>query len=400
VSEQQRAVNSRHSSPTERPIYLDYAATTPVDPRVAAAMVECLTLDGDFGNPASTTHAYGARAAERVEHARAQVAALIGADAREVVFTGGATEANNLCLLGVARANADRGKHIVSARTEHRAVLDPCRQLEREGFRVTYVKPSADGRCDPTEIAKALEPATQLVSIMHANNEIGVINDIAAIAAHCAARGVLLHTDACQTVGKIEFDVAALGVDFAAVSAHKLYGPKGVGALYVRERARPKIAPLVFGGGHERGLRSGTVATHQVVGFGVAAELARSELAAEAARVRELRDLLLTRFEGLGRLHVNSSSVQGLPGLLNVSFEGIEGESLVTGLDEIAVSTGSACSSATREPSYVLRALGRSPELAQSTLRISFGRYSARQDVDVAARAIQREVSRLRAIAP
>lgn len=383
-----------------RPIYLDYAATTPVDPRVAAAMAECLTLDGVFGNAASTTHEYGTAAARAIETARTQVAALLGCEAREVIFTSGATEANNLCVLGVARANADRGKHIVTARTEHRAILDPCKQLEREGFRVTYLTPDADGVVSPDALRAALTDDTLLVSLMHANNEIGVLQDIAAYARVCHERGALLHTDACQSVGKLAWAVRELGVDFASISAHKIYGPKGVGALYVAESARPRIAPIVFGGGHERGLRSGTLPTHQLVGFGVAAQLARAECAQESERMRTLRDALWSRLATLPRVHLNGANAARLPNLLNVSFEGVEGESLVTGVEEIAVSTGSACSSATQEPSYVLRALGRSTELAQSSLRISLGRFTRAADIDQAAGVIQREVARLRAVAP
>jgi cysteine desulfurase len=383
-----------------RPIYLDYAATTPVDPRVAQAMAGCLTLDGVFGNAASTTHDYGAAASRAIERARVQVAELLGCEPREVIFTSGATEANNLCVLGVARANADRGKHIVTARTEHRAVLDPCKQLEREGFRVTYLTPGPTGVVSPDTLRAALTTDTQLVSLMHANNEIGVLQDVAAFAGICAERSILLHTDACQSAGKWPWSVRDLGVQFASISAHKLYGPKGVGALYVAEAARPRIAPVVFGGAHERGLRSGTSATHQIVGFGVAAELARLDRASESDRLRALREALWARLATLPGTHLNGSGAERLPHLLNVSFEGVEGESLVTGVEEIAVSTGSACSSATREPSYVLRALGRSTELAQSSLRISFGRFTQAADIDRAAAAIEREVARLRAVAP
>jgi cysteine desulfurase len=381
-------------------VYLDYAATTPVDPRVAAAMAECLTVAGVFGNPSSTTHAFGLEAARTVERARQQVATSLGCDAREIIFTSGATEANNLCILGVARANADRGRHIVSARTEHRAVLDPCKQLEREGFRVTYLTPRAGGLIAPQDLRAAIAPDTQLVSLMHANNEIGVVQDIAAFAGICAERGVPLHTDACQSFGKIAFDVRALGVSFAAISAHKIYGPKGIGALFVAEVARPRIQPIIFGGGHERGLRSGTLPTHQIVGFGAAAEIAMLEHGTEAPRLASLRDRLWELLVHIPRVYRNGNIEHCLPGLLNVSIEGVEGESLVAGLDELAVSTGSACSSATREPSYVLRALGRDTELAQSSLRLSLGRFTTPAEVELAAGAIRREVERLRAVAP
>jgi cysteine desulfurase len=386
---------------SERPIYFDYAATTPVDPRVAAAMSRCLTADGVFGNPASATHAFGREASAAVEQARASVATLINASPTEIVFTSGATEANNLAVLGVARANADRGKHIVSARTEHKAVLDPCKRLEREGFAVTYLVPDRSGVVAPEQVRAAVRGDTQLVALMHANNEIGVIHDIAAIAGVCREHGVPLHTDAAQSVGKIPVDVRALDVDFMAISAHKFCGPKGVGALYVREQARPRLAPILHGGGHERGLRSGTVPTHQVVGFGVAAELARNELTTgEADRLRGLRAMLWSELERLGGVHLNGHPEQRLPGILNLSIEGVAGESLVAGLESVAVATGSACSSASREPSYVLRALGRDTELAQSSLRLSLGRWTTAAEVAAVARAIGAEVRRLRAVAP
>ncbi len=383
-----------------QPVYLDYAATTPVDPRVAAAMAECLTLEGAFGNPASTTHGFGLAAAARVGEARAQVAALIGAEPREIIFTSGATEANNLVLLGVARANADRGRHIVTARTEHKAVLDPARQLEREGFVVTYLTPDSEGLIDPLALRAALRADTQLVSLMHANNETGVLQDFEPLIAECQRGGVPFHTDACQSVGKVPFDVRQSRLDFAAFSAHKIYGPKGIGALYVRESARPRIAPVMFGGGHERGLRSGTLATHQIAGFGLAAELIAAERDQERDRCTSLRDRLWHALEAIGAVYLNGHPTARLPNLLNVSFDGVEGESLVTGLVEIAVSTGSACSSASREGSYVLRAVGRSTQLAQSSLRISFGRFTTAADLELAARVIRREVERLRAVAP
>jgi cysteine desulfurase len=382
-------------------IYLDYAATTPVDPRVAAAMIECLTDPGAQANAASTTHGLGLAVHERVEAARGELAALIGAAPREIVFTSGATEANNLGLLGVARAArraAGRG-HIVSSRTEHKSVLDACAQLAREGFAVTLVEPDAGGRVPPEAVRAALRADTLLVSLMLANNEIGVTNDIAAVAALCRPRAVLLHTDASQAVGKLPVDVERLGVDFLAFTAHKFYGPKGVGALYVREAARAHISPIQFGGGHERGLRSGTLPTHQIVGFGAAAALARAHGEGDAAHARDLAARLRRALESLPGVIFNGDAAHRVPGLINLSFEGIEGESLVTGLTEIAVSTGSACSSAAREPSYVLRALGRSTELAQSSLRISLGRFTAASDVDQAASAIRREVTRLRLLA-
>ncbi|MEO8063874.1 MAG: aminotransferase class V-fold PLP-dependent enzyme [Pseudomonadota bacterium] len=381
-------------------IYLDHAATTPVDPRVAAVMARCLTDPALQANAASATHGLGLSVHDLVETARGEVAALIGALPREIVFTSGATEANNLALLGVARA-ARRGGgrgHIVSSRTEHKSVLDTCAQLARDGFAVTLLEPDAGGRVPPDAVRAALRADTLLVSFMLVNNEIGVINDVAAIAGLCRASGVLVHSDASQAVGKLPVDVEKLGVDFLALTAHKFYGPKGVGALYVREAARPQIAPVLFGGGHERGLRSGTLATHQIAGFGAAATLARAEGAGDAAHTQDLATRLWRELESLPGVFLNGAA-QRVPGLLNLSFEGVEGESLVTGLPEIAVSTGSACSSATREPSYVLRALGHSTELAQSSLRVSLGRFTTAADVDEAAGAIRREVGRLRLLA-
>jgi len=390
-------------------IYLDYAATTPVDPRVAAVMAENLTNPAAQANPASATHGAGLEAMARVEAARARIAALIGADAREIIFTSGATEANNLALLGVASAarrahSAQKGGaqglgHIVSVRTEHKSVLDACGQLEREGFAVTLVEPDATGRTPPEKILAALRPDSLLVSVMLANNEIGVINDVGGVAGAARARGVLVHSDASQAVGKLPVNVNELGVDFLSFTAHKFYGPKGIGALYVREAARPRIAPLQFGGGHERGLRSGTLPTHQIAGFAEAAALARSQGPADAAHARDLALRLERELEPIPGVIFNHRRLQGVPGLINASFEGVEGESLITALPELAVSTGSACSSATREPSYVLRALGRGTELAQSSLRLSLGRFTTAAEVDAAAMAIRSEVSRLRVLA-
>jgi len=390
-------------------IYLDYAATTPVDPRVAEAMSEILRSDRYQANAASTTHAPGLLAKEGVEMARLPIASLIGADRREIIFTSGATEANNLAILGVAAAasraaaaqrKADGALHFVSSRTEHKSVLDALRELERRGASVTWLEPDEWGRIPPDAVRGALRDDTTLVSVMHANNELGCVNDIAGISAVCRERGVLLHTDASQSVGKIACDVATLGADLLSFTAHKIYGPKGIGALYVRESARPRIAPIMFGGGHERGLRSGTLATHQIAGFARAATLVREQGAVDAAASRQLQRRLRQGLESLPGAILNTPpGDESLPGLVNVSFEGVEGESLVTGLIDIAVSTGSACSSATREPSYVLRALGRDTELAQSSLRISFGRYTTPAHIDTALVAIRREVSRLRVLA-
>lgn len=380
------------------PVYLDYAATTPVDPRVAVAMAACLTPDGAFGNPSSATHAYGREALQRVEAARAQVAALLGAEAGRIVFTSGATESNNLALFGVLRP---RPAHLVTTRIEHRAVRDPARRLERDGCAVSWLTPAADGRIDAAAVRAALRPETRLVSIILAHNEIGVVQDIAAIGALCRDHGALLHTDAAQAVGKLALDLRQLPIDLLSCTAHKLYGPKGIGALYVGPRAQPHLAPLLHGGGHEQGLRPGTLATHQIAGFGAAAELARREGAAEADRLRSLRDRLWQRLRPLGGLLRNGPADAGLPGLLNISIEGVEGESLVADVEAgVACSTGSACSSAQREPSYVLRALGRPAHLAESSLRLSVGRFTTEAEVDRAAEVIASAVRRLRDLAP
>ena len=381
------------------PIYLDYAATTPVDALVARAMSDCLTAEGDFANPASSTHLPGRRAQARIERARDEVAALIGAEPAEIIFTSGATESNNLAILGVARANADRGRHIITSRIEHRAVLDPCRHLEKEGFAVTYLEPDRAGRIAPAALAAVFRADTVLVTLMHVNNEIGVVQDISACAALCRERDILLHTDAAQSAGKLALDVRAVPVDFLSFTAHKLYGPKGIGALYVRSGRRARLTPVTFGGGQERGLRPGTLPTHQMVGFGVACNLARLRRD-EEGRLAQLRDRLWSGLKPLGGLHLNGAEALRIPDIISVSFEGVQGESLVTGLTELALATGSACSSPTGEPSYVLRALGRSSLLAQSTLRFSLGRATSEADIDGAVQAVSREVRRLRAISP
>jgi len=382
-------------------IYLDYAATTPVDPRVATAMAECLADPAWQANPASATHGLGLAANQRIEAVRRDVAAWIGAEPRELIFTSGATESNNLALLGVAAAarRANRRGHFVSSRVEHKSVLDVLKQLERDGFAVTLLEPDEQGRVPPDAVRTALRDETLLVSLMLVNNEIGVINDVAAVGRLAAGHGFLLHTDASQAAGKLPVDVTGLGVDFLSLTAHKFYGPKGIGALYVRERARPRIAPIQFGGGHERGLRSGTLPTHQIVGLGLAAALARENRERDVAHARDLASRLCRELATIPGVEFNSSDEHGVPGLVNVSFPGVEGESLISGLSGIAVSTGSACSSATREASYVLRALGRDTELAQSSLRISLGRFTSATDVDAAATAIRNEVARLRVLA-
>ena len=382
------------------PVYLDYAATSPVDPRVAGAMAQCLTQSGIFGNPASQ-HPYGRLARAHVERARVQVAALIGAAAPQLVWTSGATESNNLAILGTARAaGAGKPRHIVTARTEHKAVLDPCRQLEQEGCRVTYLTPDSQGLIDPAQVRDAIGADTVLVSIMHANNEIGVLQDIEAIAGHCRQREVPLHVDAAQSAGKAEIDLARWQVDLLSLTAHKLYGPKGIGALYVSPQRRAQLQPLIFGGGHERGLRSGTLAVHQIVGFGLACELCTQGRLAEAQRIEALRARLWRGLSTIDGALLNGHPTQRVAGILSASFPGVEGESLLLGLPELAIATGSACNSETNEPSYVLRALGRDSELAQSSLRFSLGRFSTEREVDLAIRAVRREVERLRAVAP
>jgi cysteine desulfurase len=386
-----------------RPVYLDYAATTPVDPRVAAAMAQCLTLEGEFGNPASASHEFGDAAGALVETARAQVAASVGALPEEVVWTSGATEADNLAIFGVAQYYRDYGRHIITARTEHKAVLDPCRELQRRGWRVTYLAPDSGGVIHPDQVAAALQTDTVLVSLMHVNNEIGVIQDIATIGAICAQHGgARLHVDAAQSAGKCVIDFAALGVDLMSLSAHKAYGPKGVGALLVSQsgrgqRARVQLTALQFGGGQERGLRAGTVATHQVVGMGLALELAQASPPSEAGRVAALRERLWQGLASLGGVLRNGDAQRSVPHVLNVSFEGVEGESLLAAVrGHLAVSTGSACTSALQEPSYVLRALGRDDILSESSLRFSLGRFTTERDIDTAVEVVGRAVSRLR----
>jgi cysteine desulfurase len=381
------------------PLYLDYAATTPVDPAVAAVMGECLTLAGTFGNP-SSAHVYGAAAARRIEQARAQVAALIGATADEIVFTSGATESNNLAILGAALASAARGRHVVTMRTEHKAVLDPCKHFVRLGGSVTYLAPAATGLITPQALAQALRPDTVLVSVMYVNNETGVLQDLAALGAVCRERGVTFHSDCAQAAGKVALDVRELSAHLLSFTAHKLYGPKGIGALYVRRGARSLLQPLTFGGGQERALRPGTLAVHQIAGFGSACEIAARELPREAPRLEGLRERLWRQLAPLGDLHLNGEGAPRVPGILNVSFAGVEGESLVSALTDLAVSTGAACNSESREPSYVLRALGRNARLAESSLRFSVGRFTTEADVDHAAAVVSREVVRLRALSP
>jgi cysteine desulfurase len=391
---------------SERPVYLDNAATTPVDPRVAARMAEVLNSDAEFGNPASSTHSYGDAAAASIEVARQQIAAAAGARSGEVIFTSGATEANNLAIFGVARYYETQGRHIVTARTEHKSVLDPCTELERRGWKVTYLVPEQGGGIAPQQLAAALRPDTVLVSLMQVNNETGVEQDIAALARVCATQSrTWLHVDAAQAMGKCRVDFAAAGADLMSLSAHKSYGPKGAGALLMSQRgarreARVHLAPLQFGGGQEQGLRSGTLATHQIVGMGLAFHLSGEMLAGERERLAGLRERLWHGLAQIGGVLRNGDAERCVPNLLNVSFEGVEGESLLAALRaRIAVSTGSACTSATREPSYVLRALGRSDQLCESSLRFGLGRFTVERDVDVALEALRQAVPRLRRIA-
>jgi cysteine desulfurase len=381
------------------PLYLDHAATTPVDGAVAEAMAECLTAEGDFGNP-SSTHAYGRAAAARIAQAREQVAALVGAQPAEIVFTSGATESNNLAILGSARGNADRGRHLLTSRTEHKSVLDAFHRLEKEGFSVSWLTPAPDGRIDPAAFAAALRADTVLAALMYANNETGVLEDVATIGALCRERGVAFHCDCAQAAGKVPLVFHELPIDFAAFTAHKLYGPKGIGALYVREGARGLVQALTYGGGQERNLRPGTPATHQIVGLGAACELAARGLAAEGPRLTRLRERLWRGLSAHGGAHLNGAAAPRLPGIVNVSFEGVHGESLVGALSALAVSTGSACSSESADPSYVLRALGRSTQLAQSSLRFSLGRPTVDTDVDLAVAAVGEALARLRALSP
>ena len=382
-------------------VYLDYAATTPVAPEVAARMAECLTRAGTFGNPGSASHVYGETASASVEAARAQVAAAVGAQAGDVVFTSGATEANNLAIFGTAQYYRDSGRHIVTARTEHKSVLDPCKELERRGWSVTYLVPDADGVLEPERVAAAVRPETVLVSVMHVNNETGVIQDVGAIAELCARSGqARVHVDAAQSVGKCGVDFAALGVDLMSVSAHKAYGPKGAGALLVSRRRGTHLTPILYGGGQEGSLRSGTVATHQAVGMGTAFELASAMPMPERERIAALGERLWQRLREIGGVIRNGERAARVPHVLNVSFAGVEGESLLAAVQpHLAVSTGSACTSATQEPSYVLRALGRDDRLAESSLRFSFGRFTSEADIDTAGTVVTRAVERLRQIA-
>jgi cysteine desulfurase len=385
----------------KKPIYLDYSATTPVDPRVARQMCRYLTLeDGLFGNPASRSHSFGWAAEEAVEEARKHVAALLNADPKEIVFTSGATESDNLAIKGAAQFYQKKGKHLITVKTEHKAVLDTCRQLEREGFEVTYMDPEPNGLVDLKKLEGAMRPDTILVSIMHVNNEIGVIQDITAIGELCRSKGILFHVDAAQSAGKTPIDMEKMKVDLMSLSAHKIYGPKGIGALYVRRKPRVRLEAQMHGGGHERGMRSGTLPTHQIVGMGEAFRLAKEEMASENERVRRLRDKLLKGLSDIEQVHLNGDLERRVPHNLNLSFAFVEGESLMMALKDLAVSSGSACTSASLEPSYVLRALGRSDELAHSSIRFSIGRFTTEEEVDYAVALIHEKISKLRELSP
>lgn len=382
------------------PIYLDYSATTPVDPRVAQKMAECLTLEANFGNPASRSHMFGWKAEEAVETARRQVADLIHCDPREIVWTSGATEADNLAIKGAAHFYSKKGKHLITSKIEHKAVLDSCRQLEREGFEVTYLEPESSGIITPEMVKAAIREDTILVSLMHVNNEIGVINDIAAIGEITRSKGVIFHVDAAQSTGKIDIDLEAMQVDLMSLTAHKIYGPKGIGALYVRRKPRVRIEPQMHGGGHERGMRSGTLATHQIVGMGEAYRIAKAEMHEENARILALRNRLLEGLKDIEEVYVNGDLDHRVAGNLNISFNFVEGESLMMALRDLAVSSGSACTSASLEPSYVLRAIGLNDELAHSSLRITLGRFTQESEIDYAIGKIHDAVSKLRELSP
>ena len=382
------------------PIYLDYSATTPVDPRVAEKMCSYLTPEGQFGNPASRSHVFGWQADEAVQEARRNVAALVNADPKEIVWTSGATESNNLAIKGAAHFYKKNGKHLVTLKTEHKAVLDSCRQLEREGYEVTYLDPEPNGLLDLEKFTAALRDDTVLASIMHVNNEIGVIQDIEAIGEICRDKKVIFHVDAAQSAGKVPIDLSSLKVDLMSFSAHKIYGPKGIGALYVRRKPRVRLEAQMHGGGHERGLRSGTLATHQIVGMGEAFRLAREEMAADNERMLTLRNRLIDGLKDIEEVYINGDVDHRVAGNLNISFNYVEGESLIMALKDLAVSSGSACTSASLEPSYVLRALGRNDELAHSSIRFTIGRFTTQEEVDYTIDLVKRKIGKLRDLSP
>ena len=383
-----------------KPIYLDYASTTPVDERVASKMMEFMTVDSNFGNPASRSHSFGWQADEAVELARSHVANLVNCDPREIVWTSGATEADNLAIKGIANFYKAKGKHIITSKIEHKAVLDPCRQLERHGFEITYLEPNAGGLITPDAIKEVLREDTILVSIMHINNELGTINDIDAIGELTREHGIFFHVDAAQSTGKIDIDLNELKVDLMSFSAHKTYGPKGVGALFVRRRPRVRIEAQIHGGGHERGMRSGTLATHQIVGMGEAFRIAKLEMQKDKEKIIDIHEYFLNEVTKIEEIYINGDLSNKVPHILNVSFNFIEGESLIMGLKDVAVSSGSACTSASLEPSYVLRALGRKDELAHSSIRFSFGRFTTHKDADDTVLLLLKVVDRLRELSP
>ena len=384
----------------KRQVYLDYAATTPADPRVVEKMVECLGPEDNFGNPASRSHGYGWIAEQVAEEARRNVADLLNCDPREIVWTSGATESDNLAIKGVAHFYSKKGKHIITSKIEHKAVLDTCRQLEREGFELTYLEPNSDGVIKPEAVANAIREDTILVSVMHVNNEIGVINDIAAIGEITRAKKVLLHVDGAQSAGKIAIDLQAMKVDLMSFSGHKIYGPKGIGALYVRRKPRVRLEAQMHGGGHERGMRSGTLATHQIVGMGEAFKIAKAEMATEGERIKHLKMRLWNGLKDMEQVHINGDLDNSVPGIINISFAFVEGESLIMAFKDLAVSSGSACTSASLEPSYVLRAIGLDDELAHSSIRFSIGRFTTEADIDLTIEQVRHAVSKLREMSP
>ena len=382
------------------PIYLDYSATTPVDPRVAEKMCQYLTPDGMFGNPASRSHPFGWQAESAVDEARKQVADLVGADPKEIIWTSGATESDNLAIKGAAHFYSKKGKHIITVKTEHKAVLDTCRQLEREGYEVSYLDPEPDGLLDLEKFKAAIRDDTIVVSVMHVNNEIGVVQDIAAIGEICRDRKIIFHVDGAQSAGKVDIDLSKLKVDLMSFSAHKIYGPKGMGALYVRRKPRVRLEAQMHGGGHERGLRSGTLATHQIVGMGEAFRLAKLEMVEDNKRILALRNRLYEGFKDVEEVYVNGSLDHRIAGNLNISYNYVEGESLIMALKDLAVSSGSACTSASLEPSYVLRALGRNDELAHSSIRFTIGRFTTAEEIDYTIDLVKQKIGKLRELSP
>ena len=383
-----------------KPLYFDYASTTPVDQRVIDKMKDCLSLDGNFGNPGSRSHAFGWQAEELVEEARINVSTLVNCDPREIIWTSGATESDNLAIKGAANFYKEKGNHIITSKIEHKAVLDTCRQLESEGFEVTYLDPNENGEISIESIEENIREETTLVSLMHINNEIGVVNDIEKIGELCRNKGIIFHVDAAQSAGKIEIDLSQLKVDLMSFSAHKIYGPKGIGALFVRRRPRIRLQPLFHGGGQERGIRAGTLPTHQIVGMGEAFKLSQTEMKSDLSKISSYRDILWNGLSEMEEIYVNGSIDNGYPGIFNLSFNYVEGESLIMALKNIAVSSGSACTSASLEPSYVLRALGRPDELAHSSIRFSFGRFTKEEEVKSTVKLVQESVAQLREISP